>query len=284
MHAIYFAEKSFLGCSAAVLACVAAGCARVPDPAAGDPAGSPHKGYASPRMHEPVRLGHLGTETAYVLPRYEWVLGDVEYLRAFSNRMKYSTTAKFEFGVTDRLMLDADVPYVTVYWESGGETDGLGDIRTGAKYQFFKSDTLALAARASVLHPSGRPIRDTGAGIYQARAGLVASVLLVPDTWAAHAAAGVRWRESSGLDSGFFTLAGEYRTPLAPDEMYLQLGFSAFYGKGDTPVQLTPGIHVKFDELPWQVPIEFEVSFGVPVGLSSDAPDWGLRLQLDAIF
>jgi len=269
---------------AAAAACLAAGCAKTSAPVAPGSNGSPHPGYASPRMHEPVRLGHLSAETAYVLPAMEWVLGDVEYFRVFNDRKKYSTIGRFEFGITNRLLLDAEVSYETVYWDSGGETDGLGDIRTGAKYQVFKSNALALAVRTSVFYPTGRPIRDTGKGIFVADLGMAASARLGREKWALHAAAGGRLRESSGLDSGFATLAVEFRTPLAPDEMYLQLGLSAVYGEGDTPVQITPGIHVAFDELPWQVPIEFQVSFGVPVGLSSDAPDWGIRLQLDAYF
>jgi hypothetical protein len=265
------AMKPFCG-AAAALACLA-GCGQMP-------AG----GYASPYMHEPYRLGHLEAETAYVTPRHEFVLGDVEYYREFNDRNKYTTTAKFEFGAMDRLMFDADIPYVSVFWNDGHNTAGLGDIRTGAKYQVYKDDDLALAVRVDVYHPSGLLDSDTGEGLYQTEAGMAASVRLHREKFAAHAFAGVRWRESSGPDSGFVTLAAEYRTPLTPDEMYLQLGFSGYYGQGNTPVEIIPGVHVRFNELPWQVPIAFQVALGVPIGLDSDASDWGVRLQLDAKF
>jgi hypothetical protein len=186
-----------------------------------------------------------------------------------------------QYGFTDQIAAGAFVPILNTRVVSGSThrtTTGVGDIGFYAQYkldQIINPEIVDVTAQLDVILPTGdrSDLRDTG------KFGIRPLILAYKDF-------GQHGPGDLGLYGLFgFTLTtnSDVRVGLAATYQYHDLvGIFEFFdqagdNQGRPLVQVTPGLAYR-GLSPW------EIAIGVPVGINSGTPDWGIIFKLTYVF
>jgi hypothetical protein len=181
------------------------------------------------------------------------------------------------------------VPYNFV--RSGGQShDGIGDVLLNYRFQaYYDEETLrGFAPRFSLVLPTGNVREDFGDDSLGYQGNLPFSTA-IGDRWFAHANAGLTWLPEAGLkpkrDLLRYNLGASAIYAATADVHFLLewVGywneFSAPQGGRDREFSslLSPGVRRAFN---FRNDSQLVIGLGVPIGLTSAAPDLGVFLYL----
>ena len=201
---------------------------------------------------------------------------DFTYLKYPGSTKQYRYEMQGQYGFTDQIAIGGYVPGITT--TDNGTESGLGDIGIYGQYKFDKlinPEIVDVTGQVDVILPTGNnsQMRDTG------KFGVRPLILAYKDF-------GQEGPGSLGLYGLFgFTVTSNSDVRVGVAATYQinnVVGIMEFFDqtgvKNRTPlVQITPGISIR-GLSPW------EVSLGVPIGINSGTPDWGVIVKLTYVF
>ncbi len=240
--------------------------------------------------HRSEEMEFVGTETGFTLPAMtvegdvtlSWVTFDNYRKRSFDLEVM-SLTLEAAYGITDWVQAELEIPFLWVDPDPGRSENGLSDIVLEGKASLRKGSSpigfvpVDLSAGARIILPTGD--EDEGLGREKAALGLfgAASYPFLP--WlAGHAEVWTEWqrgfRPLHGLD-----VAAEF-TPWMK-ELSLLGAFNVQQEGGDSPaISLVPGAEYRFSTPRPRM----SVGLGLPIGLTSRAPDYGFQANFQIRF
>ncbi len=198
----------------------------------------------------------------------EWVASYTDEWPVFSQAHQFSYT----------------VPYV--FSDSGGEKhDGLGDVLINYRFQLSTETATrpAIAPRLSVILPTGDEDRGLGSGSVGFQTNTALSKVL-NDRWTVHANAGatvlpdVRGHDLTGYNLGvsaIYALTPSFNLMVECVANFDEDVDDAGSRDRSVSVLISPGFRYGID-LPGDA--QLVVGIAVPIGLTRDAPDYGLFL------
>jgi hypothetical protein len=197
---------------------------------------------------------------------------DKEWLPAF--------TQEWPLGSQEH-QLSYTIPYS--FMDSAGQSsDGIGDILINYRFQALteSSRTPAFAPRFSLVLPTGDEARDLGNGVLGYQVNLPVSKI-VSDGWTMHANAGLTFLPDvqGGDDLINYNLGGSAIFAVSRGlnlmlECVANLDEEAG-GDRTSSVIVSPGLRYAFN---FKNDAQLVVGLAAPIGLSADAPDYGVLL------
>jgi hypothetical protein len=235
--------------------------------AGGGPALSEEEGKSG-KLSEPIQEFFLA-ETAYSQERGETQLTFSAGLLRFDRKRDTRLEAKGEYGITDRLQIEASVPYRFLNKWGPANTRGLGDVSAGLSWSLHNSETFGAMLGLEVGLPTGSEARDLGEGAVEWEPSLLIG------------RAFGKTQVHFGLSCGVSPEGREWHYDLAavfPQGRFsptLELNGSSSERWG--ALLVTPGAYYRLGQ-------GAEFGIGVPLGASSRAPRFGLVAKLSFEF
>jgi hypothetical protein len=205
-----------------------------------------------------------------------YVTANFDYLKFPGSVKEYRYQVQGQYGLTDQIAVGAYIPVISA--KTRGTDTGFGDVGIYGQYKldkFINPEIIDVTVQADFVLPTGNhtELRDTG------HFGFRPLVLAYkdfgiqgPGRLGAYAFFGFTVTTNSDVRFG---LAGtyQYNDVVGVLEFYDQAGDNF----GRPLVQLTPGIVYRGFH-------PFEVAVGVPIGVNSGTPDWGINFKLSYVF
>ncbi len=220
---------------------------------------------------------HLRLDTAYPVEKGELEIELVSsYLRSDDGK-EYPSLVELEAGISERLTLELEYEYSFVDSDEGGHVHGTRDVAVEAKYLATDDGPLAVAfaleagSVTEVEEDDDEIERNLGIEAYTAVS------YEVSDRLRAHLQAGFEAVRSEGPEK-FLNLAIEGR----PFEIGLipQLALNVEWEANEKPeTSLVPGLLIPTTYGPLK-----KVAIGVPIGLSDEAQNLGVILEVELEF
>lgn len=197
------------------------------------------------------------------------------------------TFTRFEYGLTDDLVVEFKVPFRFNRPASGANTEGFGDLDAELKYQLLKEESapVAVAIGFEVGFPTGDDDRGLGNGGFKYEPVLAlgktfGTFSIVQDTkleLIREAGGGVK-REGSLTTALTWTPVEEFAEIEHPT---LELALDWKWEEQKKPkLALIPGIRGEFEHLP----VELEWGLGIPIALNGSADRWGIIAAFEMEF
>ena len=183
-----------------------------------------------------------------------------------------------QYGITDRLAVGSYVPVVYSPDDDDGNEVTTGDVGIYAQYkldQLVPRRLLDLTAQLDLVLPTGKPSGLGDAGRIGARLAVLAYKdfgQLGPGVLGAYGFAAFTARRGPDA-SGGLAATYEFSNGLAAVAELTEVDASDF----SSVALFTPGVIYRGLR-------PFELALGVPLGLSSGAPDWGVTFKLTYAF
>ncbi|MBZ5639380.1 MAG: hypothetical protein LAO51_11595 [Acidobacteriia bacterium] len=181
------------------------------------------------------------------------------------------TTAAVEaaYGLTDRLRISAEMPYVLVRPDGGGSASGIGDGELGVRYGVldYRKRPFGLDVGFALSLPSGDETRDLGEGRVVAAPSLIASRWLGP----VNVELNVAWaRAVNHPGDGPRNVVEHNVAILYPvGSWYLVLEGNGETAGGETSYYVTP-------EAVWKASEHVQLLLAAPIGVTRAAGDYGV--------
>jgi hypothetical protein len=210
-----------------------------------------------------------------------YVTFDFNFLKFPGSVKEYRYQLQGQYGVTDQIALGGIVPGITAQDVASGKLNhtysGVGDIALYGQYkldQFISPEIVDVSVQVDLILPTGNSgeMRDTG------RFGVRPLILAYKD----FGQQGPGYLGVYGLVGFTFTTNSDFRFGVAGTyQINDWVGIFEFYDQdgihGHPYVQVTPGLTYR-GFLPW------ELSIGVPVGVTKGTPDWGIIAKVTYAF
>jgi len=184
----------------------------------------------------------------------------------------------FEYGLSDRVELDAEVPYEFRNPNDGRSVNGLGDIEFAARYAFVPTTTnspFAFNAGLSVTTPTGSHPKELGEGQVSLGPFFTASEWIGPVN-----------AQLNGAWSHTVTNGGE--EPRDDFEYNVSViypirdWFAVLEGNGESNHRQTK--YYVPPEIVWRPKHSFQIQFAAPIGLTHAAGDYGIIASISFEF
>ncbi|HEY0683073.1 MAG TPA: hypothetical protein VGD45_12135 [Steroidobacter sp.] len=222
-------------------------------------------------------LEHLRIDTGYIIEAGELEVNIVPSYFDYDGERRQEIEAELEYAISDRLMVEVEVPYRRMSFDGAGEDiDGAGNVELGAKWLLAEGENFSGSFGVGVALPSS----DDRPGISDDLWGVDLSVpftLRFPDrSMSLHVEAGMEWKEQEGFEEQLLNVAIERR----PDgrNITLQLGSNIVHEESDWEAYLIPAFEIAATAIP------FQFGMGVAAGLTSESADWGLLADFEVEF
>jgi hypothetical protein len=204
-----------------------------------------------------------------------YITGSFSYLKFPGTTKAYRYQIQGQYGFTDQIAAGAYIPVVTAKMNS--TSTGAGDVGIYAQYkldQFINPEIVDVTVQLDMILPTGdrTAMQDTG------KFGVRPLILAYKD-FGQHGPGDL---SLYGLLGFTITTNSDIRAGIAATYQYQNLvGIFELFdqaGSGIRPLlEFTPGFaYRRF--APW------EIAVGVPVGVTSGTPDWGVTFKLTYVF
>ena len=235
--------------------------AELPQPAASAPAKPEEK--ADEQLINELFVG----EKIYLQDKGEFVLVLSPSFSKGSSGNETELSAEVKYGLTSRLQISAEFPYVFTDPKDDKQHDGIGDMSCAVNYNFLQKDEFALGARLELVIPTGNERRDLGGGELVLAPSLLASVRVGKG----EIYAGIGGEFGEHGDAFTYSIAGAY-----PWERFVGvLELTGVTGDHEDTLYVAPGVY-------WHINEKIDLGVGVPIGLTHDSDDY--RIVVKAIF
>lgn len=234
---------------------------------------------AAERWPRPEEIEQIRTKTAYVLDQGEVEIDVVgSFLRFEEDDVEFDESRLFvevEVGVTDWLMAEIEIPYLFFNPERGRGERGVGDIELELKAGIpgsWNGIELGVGLEVSLLTGD----EDEGLGAQETELGLFAAASRRSGMFAVHAQVGVEVAEEA---------RPEYEVNLALDvnpwgrPLSLLLALNGEIEPGEGPGwAVVPGFEARLEEP------DLQFGAGFPIGLTEEAEEWGVIVDVEVEF
>lgn len=166
-----------------------------------------------------------------------------------------------EYGITDRLQIEAAFPLT---WREGdGDTNtGPGDLSFGALFALMPEESpLVVSVSVEVAAPTGDEEEELGEGEAEFEPAMLLAWRL--DRFVIHGNAGL----ALGGGETSVEMGGAMEAIVGDFSVIAEL--AASIGEEEDEAFVTPGVV-------WHPSPDLEFGIGAPIGLTEDAPDWGI--------
>lgn len=229
-------------------------------------------GAAPPRAEE---LEQLRINTAYIIEAGEFEIDIVPFYFDYDDGQRRGVEAEFEYAISERLMVELEVPY---HWVSseGVERDGTGNVEVAAKWLLTERGGFAMAFNMGVGLPASEELPGVAEDLWGVELTAPMSLHFPDRHMRVHIEPGVEWREHEGFEEQLLNLAVEHRP--RGGNLALQLGSNIVREEGDVEAYLVPSIEVAATSVP------FQFGMAVATGLTSESANWGVLLDFEVEF
>ena len=182
---------------------------------------------------------------------------------------KATVAAEFEYGLTDRWELDAEVPYRFREFNHGRSFDGIGDVETAVRYGVVPLDKGPVAFNVGLALgiPTGDRTRDLGEGRLTLEPSFTASTWLGPCNMQINCG----WQRA--VTNGGEEPRDEFEYNVAilypVDQWFLALEGNGASTRKTTSYYVTP-------ELIWKTTKNVQFVVAVPMGVTHESADYGI--------
>ncbi len=205
-------------------------------------------------------------EKLYIQDKGEWVLIATPSFSHASDEKETEVSGELKYGLTERLQLSGEIPWVLMNPDNGNQEDGIGDISVAVNYNFIQEDKWALGVRSEFVFPTGSQRRGIGDGTLAWEPSLLSSIRLGEGEIYAGVGAIINDNDEQGVS---YSIAGAY-----PWRQFVGvLEFSGENIAGSAAAYIVPGFYYRVRE-------HFDVGFGVPIGVTDGADDYQLVAKL----
>ncbi len=171
-------------------------------------------------------------------------------------------------GVTDRMQIVAEVPFVLVDPDDGPQHNGLGDITMGFQYNLVQGPDFSFGVRSGFVIPSGDEDRDLGGGQFVWEPNLLGALRVGQSE--IYAGVGGEVHTGNGDPNAFtYTISGAYPWR----QLIGSVDLSGTVSGDAHEIYLAPGLW-------WNVVDYLQSGIGVPIGLTSDSVDVQIKTLL----
>lgn len=229
-------------------------------------------GAETPRAEE---LEQLRINTAYIIEAGEFEIDIVPFYFDYDDRLHRGVEAEFEYAISERFMVEIEVPY---HWVSGdgGRLDGTGNVEVAGKWLLTERGGFAMSFNLGVALPASDEIPDVAEDAWGVEMTVPIS-LHFPDRYIrVHIEPGVEWQEHEGLEEQLLNVAVEHRP--GGGNIALQLGSNLRRESGDLEAYLVPSLEVNSPTS------TFQFGMAVATGLTSESANWGVLLDFEVEF
>jgi len=192
----------------------------------------------------------------------------IEFFR-LPDQKRLTAGAEFAYGLTDRLQVAADVPYVFVDPDAGASENGIGDVFAGTRYAVvnYREHRFGLDVGFGLDFPTGNEHRDLGEGHATSDLSFTASAWLGPVNGQVNAG----WLRALENVHGETKDEAEYNVALIYPirEWFLVLEGNGESDRDGTKYYVTP-------EVIWKPTDRLELRVAAPCPVTRDAGDYGV--------
>jgi hypothetical protein len=185
------------------------------------------------------------------------------------DQKRITAATDFEYGLTDRWELDAEVPYEFVNPNDGRSVNGIGDVEAAVRYGVVPigQEPFAITAGLGVGIPTGDRVQDLGEGR------LTLEPFFTASTWLGrfNAQLNCGWQRAV-TDAGAEPRDGfEYNVAIVypADRWFLALEGNGLSTREATAYYITP-------ELVYRLAKNVEFLVAVPIGVTRESADYGI--------
>ncbi len=230
---------------------------------------------AEPRPAE--ELEQLRINTAYLIEPGEFEIDIVPSYFDYDDVRHHGVEAEFEYAVSERLMLELEVPYHWVSFDGADENrDGAGNVEVAAKWLLTDRGNFAIAFNAGVQLPASDDQLRVADDLWGVELTVPVSFHFPDRYMRLHIEPGVEWREHEGFEEQLLNIALEHRP--RGGNLALQLGSNFVREEGDVEAYLVPSFELAATTVP------FQFGMGVAAGLTSESANWGVLFDLEVEF
>jgi hypothetical protein len=218
-------------------------------------------------------IEQVRVKTAYTLDQGEVEVDLVGSFLRFEDGDLSRFLVEIEAGVTDWLLLEIEVPYLWLNPERGRGERGVGDVELELKGRIpgdWNGIELGIGVEVSLLTGDA----DEGLGSRETELGAFAAASRRFEFFNVHLQAGV---EVAKEVRPAYALAAALDVRPWGDAFSFLLAVNGEIERGEGPAwSLVPGFEVRLDEV--------QAGLGFPVGLSEEAEDWGVIMDVEIEF
>lgn len=229
-------------------------------------------GAETPRAEE---LEQLRINTAYIIEAGEFEIDIVPFYFDYDDGDHRGVEAEFEYAISERFMVEIEVPYHRVSTEDG-DFSGTGNVEIAGKWLLTEEGGFAMSFNMGVELPASDELPEVAEDAWGVEVTTPIS-LHFPDRYIrVHIEPGVGWQEHEGFEEQLLNLAIEHRP--GGGSLALQLGSNIVREDDDVEAYLVPAFEISANEMP--------VQFGMALaaGLTSESANWGVLLDFEFEF
>lgn len=227
--------------------------------------------------HRAEELEQLRINTAYPIEAGEFEIDIVPFYFDHDDAGRHGVEAEFEYAVSERLMVEVEVPY---HWVSidgtGQDLDGAGNVEVAGKWLLTERGDFAMSVNLGVELPAS----DDRLGVADESWGAELTAPLsfhFPERYMTlHIEPGIEWQEHEGFEEQLLNVALEHRPN--GGNFALQLGSNFVREEDDVEAYLVPAFEVAATTVP------FQFGMGLATGLTAESADWGVLLDFEVEF
>jgi hypothetical protein len=189
------------------------------------------------------------------------------------DQKRTTAAAEFEYGLTDRWELDADVPYEFIRPNGAHVVDGIGDVEAALRYGVIPvgREPFALTAGLGVGVPTGDRARDLGEGR------LTVEPFFTASTWLGRFNAQINGGWQRAVTNAGEEPRDEFEYNIAIlypiDQWFLALEGNGVSTREATSYYVTP-------ELIWKATTGVQFLVAVPIGVTHESADYGIMASV----
>ena len=227
--------------------------------------------------HRAEELEQLRINTGYIIEAGEFEVNIVPSYFDYADQRHQDVEAELEYAISDRLMVEIEVPYRWLSFDGDGEDiDGARNVELGAKWLLAAGEDFAASFGVGVALPSGNDRPDISSDLWSVDLSLPLTYRFSEKSMSLHVELGAEWEEQEGFEEQTINVAIERRPE--GSNMTLQLGGNFIREDGDLEAYLIPAFEIAATTIP------FQFGMGVAAGLTSDSADWGLLADFEVEF
>lgn len=230
---------------------------------------------AEPRRAE--ELEQLRINTAYLIEPGEFEMDIVPSYFDYDDARHHGVEAEFEYAVSERLMVELEVPYHWVSFEDNDQSlDGTGNVEVAAKWLLTERGNFAMSFNAGVKLPAGSDRLEVADDLWGVELTVPVSFHFPDRYMRLHIEPGVEWQEQEGFEEQLLNIALEHRP--RGGNLALQLGSNIVHENGDVEAYLVPSFELAATTVP------FQFGMAVAAGLTPESANWGVLFDLEVEF